>query len=301
MFTAADAVEAGERGPRRDPRAPVHRGRRRRRLPRRQGDPHVARAARPRTRRWSRAAWAARRWSAPTRWRSTSRPRRSAVDGKVVHEGDFIAIDGTKRLRHARGRAAASSRRSTSTSSACSSGPTRSAGSACARTPTRRRTPRGPASSGAEGIGLCRTEHMFMAEDRQPKMRAMIMADDTEARREALGELLPLQQEDFEGLFEAMRGLPVTIRLLDPPLHEFLPNLPGAARGRRARPHRVHRRPGRAGADAGPRGGDPRGEPDARHPRGAARDPHAGDLRDAGRGDHARGQGGATRRRTRRS
>jgi pyruvate, orthophosphate dikinase len=78
---------------------------------------------------------------------------------------------------------------------------------------------------GAEGIGLCRTEHMFMAEDRQPKMRAMIMADDTERRRAALSELLPLQQGDFEGLFEAMAGLPVTIRLLDPPLHEFLPNL----------------------------------------------------------------------------
>jgi pyruvate,orthophosphate dikinase len=79
---------------------------------------------------------------------------------------------------------------------------------------------------GAEGIGLCRTEHMFMAEDRQPKMRAMIMADDRDGRRDALGELLPLQEEDFVGLFQAMRGLPVTIRLLDPPLHEFLPNLP---------------------------------------------------------------------------
>jgi pyruvate,orthophosphate dikinase len=78
---------------------------------------------------------------------------------------------------------------------------------------------------GAEGIGLCRTEHMFMAEDRQPKMRAMIMAGDSESRRSALAELLPLQQEDFEGLFEAMARLPVTIRLLDPPLHEFLPNL----------------------------------------------------------------------------
>ncbi|MGH2868733.1 MAG: pyruvate, phosphate dikinase, partial [Solirubrobacteraceae bacterium] len=79
---------------------------------------------------------------------------------------------------------------------------------------------------GAEGIGLCRTEHMFIAEDRQPKMRAMIMATTREARQAALGELLPLQQEDFEGLFEAMAGLPVTVRLLDPPLHEFLPNLP---------------------------------------------------------------------------
>jgi len=77
---------------------------------------------------------------------------------------------------------------------------------------------------GAEGIGLCRTEHMFMAADRQPKMRAMIMASDEPARRAALAELLPLQQADFEGLFEAMEGEPVTIRLLDPPLHEFLPH-----------------------------------------------------------------------------
>ncbi len=77
---------------------------------------------------------------------------------------------------------------------------------------------------GAEGIGLCRTEHMFMAADRLPKMRAMIMADDENVRREALDKLLPLQQEDFEGLFEEMAGLPVTIRLLDPPLHEFLPH-----------------------------------------------------------------------------
>jgi pyruvate, orthophosphate dikinase len=78
---------------------------------------------------------------------------------------------------------------------------------------------------GAEGIGLCRTEHMFMAEDRQPKMRAMIMANNQPSRRDALAELLPLQQQDFEGLFDAMAGLPVTIRLLDPPLHEFLPNI----------------------------------------------------------------------------
>jgi pyruvate,orthophosphate dikinase len=78
---------------------------------------------------------------------------------------------------------------------------------------------------GAEGIGLCRTEHMFMAEDRLPLVRAMIMASEEEERRAALGKLLPLQQEDFEGIFEAMAGLPVTIRLLDPPLHEFLPPL----------------------------------------------------------------------------
>jgi pyruvate,orthophosphate dikinase len=77
---------------------------------------------------------------------------------------------------------------------------------------------------GAEGIGLCRTEHMFMAADRQPKMRAMIMARTEAERRRWLDELLPLQQDDFEGLFAAMPGLPITIRLLDPPLHEFLPD-----------------------------------------------------------------------------
>ncbi|HXV33410.1 MAG TPA: pyruvate, phosphate dikinase, partial [Gaiellaceae bacterium] len=78
---------------------------------------------------------------------------------------------------------------------------------------------------GAEGIGLCRTEHMVMAEDRLPVVRAMILAATDEQRREALDRLLPLQQGDFEGIFEAMAGLPVTIRLLDPPLHEFLPPL----------------------------------------------------------------------------
>jgi pyruvate,orthophosphate dikinase len=81
---------------------------------------------------------------------------------------------------------------------------------------------------GAEGIGLCRTEHMFMAEDRLPIVRQMIMAGSEEERRRALDHLLPVQQSDFEGIFEAMAGLPVTIRLLDPPLHEFLPPLEDA-------------------------------------------------------------------------
>jgi pyruvate, orthophosphate dikinase len=78
---------------------------------------------------------------------------------------------------------------------------------------------------GAEGIGLCRTEHMFMAEGRLPVVREMIMAESEDERRDALDRLLPYQQGDFEGIFEAMAGLPVTIRLLDPPLHEFLPPL----------------------------------------------------------------------------
>ena len=77
---------------------------------------------------------------------------------------------------------------------------------------------------GAEGIGLCRTEHMFFGENRIVSMRKMILADNLVEREKALAELLPMQRSDFEGLFEAMNGLPVIIRLLDPPLHEFLPN-----------------------------------------------------------------------------
>jgi pyruvate,orthophosphate dikinase len=78
---------------------------------------------------------------------------------------------------------------------------------------------------GAQGIGLCRTEHMFMAQERLPVVQEMIMASSEDERRVALDKLLPMQQSDFEGIFEAMAGFPVTIRLLDPPLHEFLPSL----------------------------------------------------------------------------
>ena len=77
---------------------------------------------------------------------------------------------------------------------------------------------------GAEGIGLCRTEHMFFEGDRIDYMREMILAENTDERRRALKKLLPLQRKDFVGLFKTMKGLPVTIRLLDPPLHEFLPH-----------------------------------------------------------------------------
>ena len=80
---------------------------------------------------------------------------------------------------------------------------------------------------GAEGIGLCRTEHMFFEGDRIDAVREMILSDTAQARAGALEKLLPMQREDFEGIFRAMDGLPVTIRLLDPPLHEFLPQ--GAA------------------------------------------------------------------------
>ncbi len=77
---------------------------------------------------------------------------------------------------------------------------------------------------GAEGIGLCRTEHMFLETERLPFVRKMIMTDLPIERREALDSLLPFQRDDFMGLFKAMDGLPVIIRLIDPPLHEFLPN-----------------------------------------------------------------------------
>ena len=147
------------------------------------------------------------------------------VDGTVLHEGDVIAIDGStgvvtiddvplvsaavnedfeQVLRWADEIRALGVRTN-------------------ADTPEDARKAR---ELGAEGIGLCRTEHMFMAADRQPKMRTMIMAETRSERQAALAELLPLQEQDFEGIFEAMAGLPVTIRLLDPPLHEFLPNLP---------------------------------------------------------------------------
>ena len=150
--------------------------------------------------------------------------RTVSVDGTSLHEGDAIAIDGTKgqvtvddvplveaqvdaNFEQVLEWADQSRRLGVRTN---------------ADTPEDARRAR---ELGAEGIGLCRTEHMFMAEDRQPKMRAMIMANTREARKDALADLLPLQQEDFEGIFEAMAGLPVTVRLLDPPLHEFLPNL----------------------------------------------------------------------------
>ena len=77
---------------------------------------------------------------------------------------------------------------------------------------------------GAEGIGLCRTEHMFFNEDRIIAVREMILSETTEGRKKALAKLLPMQRKDFEGIFRIMAGLPVTIRLLDPPLHEFLPH-----------------------------------------------------------------------------
>ena len=99
-----------------------------------------------------------------------------------------------------------------------------------ADTPTDARTAR---SFGAEGIGLCRTEHMFFQPERILAVREMILASDEAGRRAALAKILPMQRGDFAELFRVMDGLPVTIRLLDPPLHEFLPHARG--RDRRGR------------------------------------------------------------------
>jgi pyruvate, orthophosphate dikinase len=150
--------------------------------------------------------------------------REVRVDGTVLHEGDLLALDGTSGVVTTDDvplvEPAVDERFETVL--AWCDALRRLRVRANADTPEDARKAR---RFGAEGIGLCRTEHMFMAPDRQTKMRAMIMAESEDDRRAALAKLLPLQQQDFEGLFEEMRGLPVTIRLLDPPLHEFLPSL----------------------------------------------------------------------------
>ena len=147
------------------------------------------------------------------RWRERQGlPRRPADDAKRSRAGHS---------RHARPRSTA---------------PTYASVRALARLGRRNTTPQGARERrhaadariargfGAEGIGLCRTEHMFFEGDRITAMREMIVARDEAGRRRALAKLLPMQRSDFEGIFEAMDGLPVTIRLLDPPLHEFLPH-----------------------------------------------------------------------------
>jgi len=145
------------------------------------------------------------------------------VDGHVLNEGDFITIDG------ASGRVMLGEvptiepnvGGSVATLLAWADDIRRLGVRANADTPGDARKAR---ELGAEGIGLCRTEHMFFEGDRIQAMRQMIMASDASERRAALDQLLPMQQEDFEGIFRAMDGFPVTIRTLDPPLHEFLPH-----------------------------------------------------------------------------
>ncbi|HET6700221.1 MAG TPA: pyruvate, phosphate dikinase [Gemmatimonadaceae bacterium] len=161
-----------------------------------------------------------------------------AVDGTTVNEGDWITLDGasgrvfkgdlptvpSEVVRVMTGAMAAQAS-STFAPFARLLGWADEARTlrvrANADTPQDARTARG---FGAEGIGLCRTEHMFFEGDRIHAMREMIVARDEGGRRRALAKLLPMQRADFEGIFEAMAGLPVTIRLLDPPLHEFLPH-----------------------------------------------------------------------------
>jgi pyruvate,orthophosphate dikinase len=164
--------------------------------------------------------------------------RQFSVDGTVVSEGDYITVDGAtgkvykgdlpttpsevvQVIRGMRPAHDAGTYSSFARLLGWADETRRLKVRANADTPADARIARG---FGAEGIGLCRTEHMFFEGDRITAMREMIVARDIAGRRRALTKLLPIQRSDFEGIFEAMHGLPVTIRLLDPPLHEFLPH-----------------------------------------------------------------------------
>ncbi len=145
------------------------------------------------------------------------------IAGRILSAGDFITIDGSSGQVLA-GRVPMLQPELSgdfATLMSWADGVRRLKVRANAETPNDARTARG---FGAEGIGLCRTEHMFFDEDRILAVREMILADDEKGRRAALAKILPMQRADFVELFEIMKGLPVTIRLLDPPLHEFLPH-----------------------------------------------------------------------------
>jgi pyruvate,orthophosphate dikinase len=164
--------------------------------------------------------------------------RQFSVDGTTVSEGDYITVDGASGkvyqgdlpttpsevvqvIRGMRPAHGAATYGAFARLLGWADEARRLKVRANADTPADARIARG---FGAEGIGLCRTEHMFFEGDRITPMREMIVARDIAGRRRALTKLLPIQRTDFEGIFEAMHGLPVTIRLLDPPLHEFLPH-----------------------------------------------------------------------------
>jgi pyruvate,orthophosphate dikinase len=164
--------------------------------------------------------------------------RRLSINGTMLREGDWLTLDGatgkvfagnlptisSEVVRVVTGMlpaAQAPTYAAYATLMEWADGARRLKVRANADTPQDARTARG---FGAEGIGLCRTEHMFFEGDRINAMREMIVARDEGGRRRALAKLLPMQRADFEGIFEAMKGYPVTIRFLDPPLHEFLPH-----------------------------------------------------------------------------
>ncbi|MFL0251173.1 pyruvate, phosphate dikinase [Clostridium neuense] len=144
------------------------------------------------------------------------------VGGKVYNEGDFISLDGST------GNVYGYAIKTTSPEISGYFGTFMSWADEVRKlkVKTNADTPRDAQQAvkfGAEGVGLCRTEHMFFNEDRIPAVREMILAKTVEQRKKALAKLLPMQKEDFIGIYEAMEGKPVTIRFLDPPLHEFLP------------------------------------------------------------------------------
>ncbi len=146
----------------------------------------------------------------------------STTDGKVFHEGDYISIDGS--TGNVYGEAIATKEAELTGDFGILMQWADEARKLKIR--TNADTPKDAATAvhfGAEGIGLCRTEHMFFDEDRIPAMREMIVAKTQKQRVRALAKLLPMQKKDFRGIYEVMGELPVTIRLLDPPLHEFLP------------------------------------------------------------------------------
>ena len=177
----------------------------------------------------SHAAVVARGWGKP-----------AVVGAEVLRLGDRHGHGGRRDARrgrlglarrrrgHRRGRRGAADRgqaaRRPSTPSCRGPTPSARATWPCGPTPTPATTPPTPAQLGAEGIGLCRTEHMFLGEDRLPVVRRMILADTPAEEAAALEELRVVQREDFIAILAAMDGLPVTVRLLDPPLHEFLPS-----------------------------------------------------------------------------
>ena len=149
--------------------------------------------------------------------------KKMSINGKVFNEGDWISLDGSTGLIYA-GKIEtqeASLSEDFAALMALTDKYARLKVRTNADTPDDAKTARG---FGAQGIGLCRTEHMFFEGNKIIAMREMILAKDEAGRREALQKLLPLQREDFLGIFEAMAGLPVTVRLLDPPLHEFVPH-----------------------------------------------------------------------------